>query len=384
LGNWKFTADVAIIGGGIIGASIAYHLARRGCTDAVILDMNLLAQASTGLSVGGIRQQFSHPANIRLSQEAVRVFERFEQELGVDIAFRQVGYLFLATNESIWREFLANVDTQRAHQVPVEVLTPDEIRYRWPYLEVADLWGGTFCSEDGYADPYLAAMGYASAARRMAVRIEERTRVTGIRCDGGRVQGIETTQGPISAPVVIIAAGAWAGLVSRMAGLDLPIRPYRRQAFVTQGFDLIPKPVPMILDVEAAFYFRGEGPAILMGMSDPDEPASFDTHVDYHFMEMVVAAAIKRAPLLEEARILRGWGGLYAITPDSNPIIAELTGVNGLFCAAGFSGHGFQQAPSVGRLVSELVLDGQTSFDLSPFAHDRFAKTQGKSETRVV
>jgi sarcosine oxidase subunit beta len=380
----KSTADVAIIGGGIMGASTAYHLARRGCSSVVILEKDLLAQASTGLSAGGIRQQFSHPANIRLSQEAVRVFERFEEEFGVDMEFRQVGYLFLAQSEEVWEEFLTNVEVQRQYGVPVEALSPEEIKHRWPYLNVEDLRGGTFCGEDGYADPYMAAMGFANAARRMGVRIEEQTRVTSIRIEDGQVRGVETTRGPISAPVVVDVAGPWAGEVARMAGFDLPAAPYRRQVFMTQAFEAIPKPVPMILDIEPAFYFRGEGPGVLMGMSDPDEPSSFNLNVDYAFMEQVIEAAIHRAPILEDCEILRGWGGLYAITPDDNPIIGPLPGAEGLFCAIGFSGHGFQQSPTVGRILSELIVDGRTDFDLSPFAHDRFGKVKGKGETRVV
>jgi sarcosine oxidase subunit beta len=382
--TWKETASVAIIGGGIMGASTAYHLAQRGVTDIVILEKDLLAQASTGLSAGGIRQQFSHPANVRLSQEAVRLFERFEAEFGVDMEFRQVGYLFLAQSESVWQEFLENVEIQRQHNVPVEVLSPDEIKYRWPYVNVTDLQGGTFCPEDGYADPYMAAMGFANAARRLGVTIEEQTRVTAIQVKGGRVQGVETTRGPIAAPVVVNVAGAWGGEVAQMVGVNLPVRPYRRQVFMTQAFEAIPKPVPMILDIEPAFYFRGEGPGILMGMSDPDEPPSFHTNVDYAFLEEVIDKAIHRAPLLEEAEILRGWGGLYAITPDDNPIIGAMPGIEGSYCAIGFSGHGFQQSPTVGRILSELILDGRTEFDLSPFAHDRFARLTGKGETRVV
>lgn len=384
MGRWKGTADVVIVGGGIMGASAAYHLALRGYTDTVILEKDLLAQASTGLSAGGIRQQFSHPANIRLSQEAVAVFERFEETFGVEIDFRQVGYLFLAQSEAVWQEFLTNVQAQRAHGVSVEILQPDEIRYRWPYLHVDDLRGGTFCPRDGYADPYTAAMGFAKSARRLGVRIEEQTKVTSIQVVGGRVQGVDTTRGPVVAPVVVDVAGPWGGEVARMAGLDLPVQPYRRQVFVTQAFAPIPKPVPMILDIEPAFYFRGEGPGVLMGMSDPDEPTSYSTHVDYAFMERVVDAAIHRAPILEEAEILRGWGGLYAITPDDNPIIGPLPGADGLYCAIGFSGHGFQQAPTVGRILAELILDGATGFDLSPFAHDRFGKVTSKAETRVV
>ncbi len=384
MGGWKDTADVAIVGGGIMGASAAYHLALRGCTDVVILEKDLLAQASTGLSAGGIRQQFSHPANIRLSQEAVAVFERFEEMFGVEIDFRQVGYLFLAQSEEVWQEFLANVQVQRAHGVPVEALNPDEIKYRWPYLNVDDLCGGTFCPQDGYADPYSAAMGFANAARRLGVRIEEKTKVTSIHAAGGRVQGVNTTRGPIATPVVVNVAGPWGGEVARMTSLELPVKPYRRQVFVTQAFAPIPKPVPMILDIEPAFYFRGEGPSVLMGMSDPDEPTSFNTHVDYAFMERVIDAAIHRAPILEEAEILRGWGGLYAITPDDNPIIGPLPNAEGLYCAIGFSGHGFQQAPTVGRILAELILDGATGFDLSPFAHNRFERVTAKAETRVV
>jgi sarcosine oxidase subunit beta len=384
VGEWNETASVAIIGGGIMGASTAYHLASRGCSDVVLLEKDLLAQASTGLSAGGIRQQFSHPANIRLSQEAVRVFERFEERFGVDMEFRQVGYLFLAQSEAVWQEFLENVAVQRQYNVPVEVLSPAEIQHRWPYLQVDDLRGGTFCPEDGYADPYMAAMGFANAARRLGVRIEEQTRVTAIPVGGGRVQGVETTRGPIAAPVVVDVAGPWGGEVARMAGFDLPVRPYRRQVFMTQAFEPIPKPVPMILDIEPAFYVRGEGPGVLMGMSDPDEPPSFNTNVDYRFLERVIEAAVCRAPLLEDAEILRGWGGLYAVTPDDNPIIGPLPGADGLYCAIGFSGHGFQQAPTVGRILSELILDANTSFDLGPFAHDRFDKVTGKAETRVV
>jgi sarcosine oxidase subunit beta len=230
----------------------------------------------------------------------------------------------------------------------------------------------------------MAAMGFANAARKLGVRVEEQTRVTAIKIGTGQIRGVETTRGPVSAPVVVNVAGPWGGEVAEMAGLDLPVKPYRRQVFVTQAFEPIPKPVPMILDIEPAFYFRGEGPGILMGMSDADEPASFNTNVDYAFLERVIDKAIVRAPVLEEAEILRGWGGLYAVTPDDNPIIGALPEVEGLFCAIGFSGHGFQQSPTVGRILSELILDGHTDFDLSPFVHDRFDGGIGKGETRVV
>jgi sarcosine oxidase subunit beta len=382
--NWKKTAEVVIIGGGIMGVSAAYNLAKRGVSDVVVLEKDLLAQASTGLSVGGIRQQFSNPANIRLSQESVRVYDRFEDEFSADIRFRQVGYIFLAQMEETWNDFLSAVETQRQHDVPVEVLSPDDIKKRWPYLNVDDLKGGTFGPKDGYADPYLAAMGFANSARKLGVRIEEKTKVTGINIEAGRVHGVETAKGSISAPAVVNVAGPWGGEVARMAGPDLPVKPYRRQVFMTKSFDAIPKPVPMIIDQDVTFYFRGEEPGIIMGMSNLDEPSSFNLNVDRDFLEKVIEAAIRRAPLLEKAEILRGWGGLYTITPDDNPIIGEAPGVTGLFSAIGFSGHGFQQAPAVGLILSQLILDGQTNFDLNPFSYDRFGKKEQEGEKKVV
>jgi len=384
MGKLKNFSEIVIVGGGIMGASTAYYLAKRGASDVILLEKDLLAQATTGLSVGGIRQQFSHPANIRLSQHSVRVFENFKEEFGVDIYFRKAGYLFLARKEKTWSDFLSSVETQREMNVPLEVLTPEEIKSRWPYLRVDDLEGGTFGPEDGYADPYLVAMSFADQARRLGVRVEEKTEVTGIRVKDGRVEGVETTRGSIAAPVVVNVAGPWAGEIARMAGLDLPVKPFRRQVFATSPFDAIPKPVPMVIDQDLTFYFRGEEPNIIMGMSDAEEPSSFNTHVDRDFMEKVSEAAVHRAPILEKAEIIRGWGGLYTITPDDNPIIGAAPNVAGFFCAIGFSGHGFQHAPAVGLIMSELILNSRSGFDLKPFAYDRFDGIKKEGERRVV
>jgi len=384
MGRRRKTADIVIIGGGIMGTSAAYYLAKRGASDVVLVEKDLLVQATTGLSVGGIRQQFSHPANIRLSQHSLRVFKNFKAEFGVDIYFRAAGYLFLAQKETTWNDFLSSVDTQRQMNVPVEVLSPEEIKHRWPYLRVDDLKGGTFGPEDGYADPYLVAMGFADQARRLGVHMEEKTEVTGIRVKNGRVEGVETSGGSISTPVVVDVAGPWGGEVARMAGINIPVKPFRRQVFATSPFDAIPKPVPMVIDQDVTFYFRGEEPNILMGMSDPDEPSSFHTHVDRDFMERVTEAAVFRAPILEKAEIIRGWGGLYTITPDDNPVIGAIPAVEGFICAIGFSGHGFQHGPAMGLILSELILDGHTEFDLKPFAYDRFGDIKKEGEKKVV
>jgi len=380
----RFDPKIVIIGGGIIGVSTAYFLAKRGQRDVILLERDLLAQASTGLCVGGIRQQFSHPANILLSQETIRQLRDFEREFHTKIDFHQAGYLFLTTEQSTWEAFGECVKIQRRYEVPVEVLSPEEVKHRWPYLEVKNLKGGIFGPEDGYVDPYDVTMAIAKKTRKMGIPLLERTEVTDIHLENGRISGVETSQGLISSKVVVNTAGAWGGEIARMAGVNLPVQPYRRQVFITKAFDAIPRPVPMIIDQDTQFYIRGYEPGILMGMTDLDELPSFHTHVDRSFMEQVTAAALERVPVLEQAEILRGWGGLYAMTPDENPIIGEIPGIKGFFCATGFSGHGFQHGPAVGRILSELILDGNTSFNLSPFSYDRFKKCKKTTELITV
>jgi sarcosine oxidase, subunit beta len=384
MADWKSTAEIAIIGGGIMGIATAYYLARRGIRDVVVIERDLICQGSTGLSVGGIRQQFSHPANIGLSRRSVRVFERFPEEFGVDIGFCKAGYLFLAVREETWKDFGASAATQLRLGVAVEVLEAEEISRRWPYLEVSDIRGGTFCAQDGYADPYLVTMGFARSARSLGVRIEEQTRVTGVGLAGGRVESVETVRGSIRAPVIVNAAGPWAAEVGRMAGIELPVLPYRRQAFMTQPFELFPKPVPMIIDQDSAFYFRGADPGLILGMSDPDEPPGFSLQTDREFMERVVEAAVRRAPALGQARILRGWAGLYEVTPDDNPIIGPIPSRPGFFCAVGFSGHGFQHGPAVGQILSGLIAGESSDIDLDAFSFERFSRSREKGERRVV
>jgi len=382
--DWEKSADIVIVGGGIMGLCLAYHLALRGQRKAVLFERDLLAQASTGLCAGGVRQQFSHPANILLSQRTVSLFERFGEEFGVDIHFRQAGYLFLAQRAETWAEFLTGVRTQRRLGVPVEVLTPEEIGRRWPYLKVTDLAGGTFCNRDGYADPHLVAMAFADQARRLGVRIMERTEVTEILTRGDRTTGVETSRGSIEAPVVVNTAGPWAAEVSRRTGIELPVKPFRRQVLMTRPFRRLPRPVPMVIDMDELFYFRGEDPGILMGMTDPSEPSSFSTVTDRTFLEKVVARAVWRAPVLEDAGILRGWAGLYEVTPDGNPLIGAVIGLEGYYCAVGFSGHGFQHGPAVGQILGQLILEGRTEFDLSPFDPSRFSSLRTKGECRTV
>jgi len=362
------TAEVVIVGGGVMGGSTAYHLARRGVRPVIILERDQLASGSTSLSAGGIRYQFSSETNVRIMLESVPVFERFAEEFDTEIDFRQDGYLFLATTAETWADFQANVALQRRLGVPTRLLI-----------------GGTFCPKDGYADPYSVAMGFARKARELGALISEKTEVTGVSMEGGRVTGVETPKGRIATPVVVNVAGAWSAQVGRMVGVDLPVKPYRRQIFVTHPFDALPQRIPMIIDFEPSFYFRREGPGILMGMTDKDEPSSFNTNVDWDFLAQVVEKAVHRAPLLERAGFMRGWGGLYAVTPDDNPIIGkDVGGVEGFYCAVGFSGHGFMQSPAVGRILADLITTGDAGLDLSEFRLERFARGEGVGEKRVI
>ncbi len=367
-----------------MGISTAYYLAKRGQTDVILVERDLLAQGSTGLCVGGIRQQFSLPSNILLSQETISLILHFEEEFGTKIDFHQAGYLFLTRKAATWEDFISSIKIQRQYDVPVEVLSPEEIEHRWPYLKVEDLKGGTFGPKDGYVDPYDVTMAIAKKTRKLGVQILEKTEVRGIRLEKNLVRGVETTQGYISCNTVVNAAGAWGGGISQMAGLELPVLPYRRQVFITKTFDILPRPVPMIIDQDSLFYIRGYAPGILMGKSDLTEPTSFHTHVDWRFLEEVTAEAVKLVPVLEKAEVLRGWGGLYAVTPDENPIIGEIEEVQGFVCAIGFSGHGFQHGPAVGRILSEVILDKKTNFDLSPFSYTRFGRQRRTTEKRTV
>jgi sarcosine oxidase subunit beta len=380
---------VVVIGGGVTGLSTAYHLARAGVRDVLLLEREQLASGSTGRSAGGIRLQFSDAVNITLAKRSVAVFERFSQEFGAECDFRQYGYLLLATTEDEERLFRANVALQRSLDVPVEVLSPEEAGRMVPGLRTDDLRLATFCPKDGYADPYSVAMAFAAAARRLGVRILEGHPVTGIEVRGGRVTGVQVADGQtlraIPADVVVNAAGPWAAQIGQMVGLELPITPYRRQVFVTGPFDALPQRLPMVIDFRPHFYFRREGPGILFGMTDLSEPPSFNTHVDWAFLEKVVERMLHRIPPLARASVRRGWAGLYDTTPDNNPILGRVPGLEGFVMAAGFSGHGFMLSPAIGECLAELITAGRCrTVDLSPLAIDRFLSGTLRREASVI
>jgi glycine/D-amino acid oxidase-like deaminating enzyme len=365
------TADILIIGAGIVGCSLAYQLALQGASRVAVVDKDLICSGSTGRSAGGIRQQFATDLNIRLSLESIRMFERMPDELGVDPGFRRVGYLFLASTETELALFRQNVALQQRHGVPVQLVGPDDIRRLVPFVQLDRILGGTYCPTDGYAAPYEVTMGYAAAARRHGVTIHEQRAVTTVLQQSGRVVGVETASGPIHAPVVVNAAGAFAGQIGDMAGVDVPVRPYRRQLFTTLPVPAFTPEPPLTIDYHRNWYFRGElGGCLFSGPKD--EESTFNTNVDWEHLAESVEQAVVRLPLLAEAEIHRGWAGLYEISPDSNAILGPIPELEGFYVAGGHSGHGFQHGPIVGKLMAELILTGRTTIDIGALGIERF------------
>ncbi len=368
------TADVVIIGGGVVGLSVAYSLALKKTGKVVLFERGQLGEGSTSRCVGGIRTQFSTAINIRFSLESLKTFEHFKEEFGVDPEFKRIGYLFLGTSEQEMGVFRENIKLQRSFGIPVEFLDSSEIGSRWPYLRVDDVLGGTFCSWDGYAGPNEILAGFASGARREGVRIHEGVEVVGISLERGKVQGVETKSGDISAPVVVNAGGPYAASVGGMIGVPIPVKPLRRQIFITTPFHLTDHSIPLTIDFHRGWYFRQEGDGLLLSGPMDLEP-SFNLNTDYEAMAEASENATYRIPVLEKARIARGWAGLYEISPDHHAILGRVPGVEGFILANGLSGHGFQHSPAVGKVISELIVDGDAdTIDISSLSIERFEK----------
>jgi sarcosine oxidase, subunit beta len=299
------------------------------------------------------------------------MFDRMPEELEVDPGFRRVGYLFLASTAEELALFQRNVELQQRCGVPVRIVPPDDIRRLVPFVHLDGILGGSYCPTDGYAAPYEVTMGYAAAARRRGVRFHEQRAVVGILRSGDRVAGVETREGRVHAPVIVNAAGAFAGRIGEMAGVEVPIKPFRRQLFTTHPVPAFAVEPPLTIDYHRNWYFRGElGGCLFSGPKD--EHSTFNTNVDWEHLAESVEQAMVRLPLLSEAEIHRGWAGLYEVSPDNNAILGPVPDLEGFYVAGGHSGHGFQHGPIVGKLMAELILTGRTSMDIRSLGIERF------------
>jgi sarcosine oxidase subunit beta len=378
------SADVVIAGGGVMGCALAYQLSRRG-VDVLLLERETLGSQSTGKCAGGVRQQFSMEANVRLQLLSVRMFEEFERETGHSADFRQIGYLFVLTLPQHVEDFRHNMDMwHRVGLTEARWVDPAEAAAMVPVLNVEDVLGCTFCPSDGIASPADVTSGYAGAARHHGARLKEGVEVMGVDIAAGRVQGVRTTKGDVATRVLFNCAGAWSPSIGRMAGLELPVLPYRRHVAVTDKLPGVSRTTPMTVDFGSSFYFHPEGDGVLFGMSDRTEPPGFDTEVNWDFLEKMFTHVERRAPALAGAGIKTAWAGLYETTPDHQAILGPVPEVEGFWCAAGFSGHGFMQAPAAALLLSQLLLDHRSDIDISQFAFTRFARGSLVREKNVI
>ncbi|WP_165423533.1 NAD(P)/FAD-dependent oxidoreductase [Ktedonosporobacter rubrisoli] len=382
--------DVLIIGGGVVGCSVAYHLTARGCRNVLVLERNTVGSGSTGKAAGGIRQQFSHAANIQLSMYAVDFFTHFHERLGLEadeggVEFHQVGYLFLLSTDEELAQFRQSANLQRSFGLPVEVLTATQLAERYPWLNAEGLLGATYCPTDGYGSPHEVNQAFAKVARRQGARILEGTTVQAIKREGAHIVSVETDKGSISPGTVVCCAGAWSAELGRMLGIEIPISPLRRMCFMTDPFEALPHDAPMTIEVSNTFHFRPEGPGFMLGASDQQEPFGFKTEVNWQWLDTVVEDAVRRVPAFEQARIQGGWAGLYETTPDDNAIIGAVPGLENFLIAAGFSGHGFMQSPATGLVISELILDGKAhTIPIEALSIERFASGSLLPERNII
>jgi sarcosine oxidase subunit beta len=383
LGAMADTAEVLIVGAGIMGVSTAYHLARLGVKRVVVLERDTVCSGSTALASGGIRHQYANRLGVELTTHSIVTYERFREEFGVDPQFRQHGYLILIATEAELATARRSVALQRSLGVDVELLDAAGTRALCPYLNTADLLGATYTPRDGYADPYLCATAIAARARDLGVVIRQQHEVRAFTRQGDRITGATTAGGTVHAGAVVIATGAWTGVVGALAGVAIPVRPLRRHKFMTAPFPVerIPAATPFVIDPHRSFSLRREGAGLLLGHGRRDEPGSFDTEVDRSLEPRVVERAIHRAPALADAALMRGWAGLYEMTPDQTGIVSAVPAVTGLHVIAGFSGHGFMHGPIAGQLMAEILVHGRAvTMDASALDLARFARGEAHVE----
>jgi len=383
------TADVVIVGGGIVGSSIAYHLTEAGCSNVLVVEREThQGKGSTGKSMGGVRAQFATPVNIQMSLYSIPFYASFDERLGHPAGYKPQGYLFVASSERHLQYLRTNQEKQKALGLKTaRMVSADEIRSMFPQLRADDIVGGSFCSTDGFVDPYSAMVGFMARAAESGARLWRNTEVTAIHADGHGVTSVETTRGPVATRTVVNAAGPWAAQVAKLAGVDLPVEPLRRMLVPTEPFDQFPHSAPMIIDMSNGFHFRPESLGFLLAWNDPEETPGFKTDFEPGFIEKVLTRAAGRVSCFENLAVnpKRAWAGLYEMTPDHHPILGPVAEVPGFFLANGFSGHGVMHAPATGKILSDLILHKKCDLvDTSLLALDRYREGRLIEETAVL
>ena len=381
-------AAVVVIGGGVMGTSTAYHLARAGIRDIVLLEANELASGSSGKPLGGVRAQFSDPANIELGARSLIAFHRFNEDFGVDIGYQQVGYLFLIRDEADVARYQSSIELQNSLGVDSRMITGAAAAELSPYVDASTVVAAAWSPTDGFARPAVVVNTYAAAAAQLGVEVCTASPVVGIDQVGGGRVAVRTRDGCVyTTPTVICTCGAWSKQIGAMVGVELPIEPLRRQiAFTTTLYPRPPR-VPFTIDYSTTTYFHGnhDGSGLLIGIADKNQLVGFDTAVTTDWHDGLRAALAQFAPSLTGVEIAHGWAGLYEMTPDCNALIgeADTDGFRFLY-AAGFSGHGFLQGPGVGEAVRDLYLGATPAVDVSVFDANRFNSAYERTELNII
>ncbi len=385
IGGLPRSVEIAIVGGGVMGASTAYHLAAAGADSVAVFERTEhFEDGATNRCAGGVRYQFATDVNIRLSLQSLPMLERFKDEIGVDPQYRACGYLFVLTDRQDVARFEQHVSLQRSLGIDTKWLTGDDVRERVPLMRFPDALAGTLYERDGLADPNSVLSGYLAKSRQLGVEVHTGVEVHSLAVEDGKVRALTANGERIEVGAVVNAAGPWLAEVGKMAGVDIPVQPIRRQMVTTTPLPALPPDFPFVIDFAQSLYFHREGDGVLTGMSNPDQAPGFDQTLDEAWELAALEAAVERMPMLENAGRLGAWAGLYEVTPDAHPIFGP-TPVEGFWVVGGFSGHGFMHGPIAGKLMAEYLLDGEpTSVDVRGLDLARFSEQRLIHEYNVI
>jgi sarcosine oxidase subunit beta len=376
-------ADIVIIGGGVVGCSIAYNLAKLGAKNIILLEKNTLSSGATGRCGAGIRQQFGTKMNCILARESIKIFENLSQELEYDIELNQSGYLILAYTEKEVNQFKKNVALEQSLNIKARFITVEEAKEIVPPLNTEDILAATFCPTDGHANPFKTNFAYAEAAERLGVKIYTFTEVKEIETENHKIVAVNTDKGKVLTPIVVNAAGGYSGIIGKMVGVDLPVYSQRHQILITEPLDPLFR--PMLMSFSRNFYCQ-QTPhgSIIMGFGDPNERKDGDIGSSWQFAREMAQKMTAVLPLLKEVTMIRQWAGLYNMSPDAQPILGEHPQIEGFYMAIGFSGHGFMLAPITSKLIAELILKRKTSLPIDKLDIGRFERGELIIEPSVV
>ena len=380
----KKSADVVIIGGGVVGCSIAFNLAKNGCNDVVILEKNFLASGSSGRCAAGIRQQWGTEMNCKLAKGSMEIFENINEILEVErnIDLKQGGYLLLAFSDEELEQFRKNIKLQHKFDIPSRELSFKEAKEIVPYINLDGVEGAAFCPTDGHANPFYVTQAYAEAAEKLGVEINTFTKALDIDLENGKIVGVKTDKGYIKTDTVVNAAGGYAKDIAKMLGLDIPAKAERHEILVTEPVNQIQGPMVMSFSYNIYCQQTPDG-SFLMGYGPDNPPESHATNSSWSFLGKMARKTTNLLPLLGNLRVVRQWAGSYTMTPDSQPIIDESKEVEGFYMAVGFSGHGFMISPMTGKIIAEMITGKELSIDLK-LELERFDKGNLILEPSVV